>query len=351
MKSNLIIRSVVSFILIGNLIQAQDIHFSQYAETPTAINPALSGVTYNTRVIANYKSQWANVGVKYETMAISYEQTIKHRKLKNNYFAIAVNLFKDMAGDAKMGTINPNFGVSYIQRVSKKMKLSGGVQTGFFYRTLDANNLYWDNQFDGYRLDPTLPTGEPNVPKSGISLFDLGGGVNLNYVQSDKFLSAKDAAKFDVGFSAYHYSIGKNSFLNTDEKLMTRMCAYFNGDINIPNSINAIMPSFLYMRQGTSSEFVAGALFKFIIGDPSTYTPLKKPRAFSIGGYYRYRDAIIPSILFQYNTYAIGISYDINVSALTAASRRRGGLEVMLRYNLFPGYGVNLGRSDTKPSY
>ncbi len=164
-------------------------------------------------------------------------------------------------------------------------------------------------------------------------------------------MSAKNAAKFDVGVSAYHYKLGKTSFLNSNERLQTRMCAYFNGDFNIPNSVNAIMPSFLYMRQGGSSEFVAGALFKFILGDPSTYTQLKKPKALSIGGYYRFRDAIIPSVLLQYNKYAIGISYDINVSALTPASKRNGGLEVMLRYNVFPGYGVNLGRTDTKPSY
>jgi hypothetical protein len=164
-------------------------------------------------------------------------------------------------------------------------------------------------------------------------------------------MSAKNAAKFDVGISAYHYSLGRSSFIVSSEKLLTRACAYFNGDFSIPGSINAIMPSFLYMRQGTNSEFVAGALFKFIIGDPSTYTALKKPRALAIGGYYRYKDAIIPSFLLQYNKYAVGISYDINVSALTPASNRIGGLEVMLRYNVLPGYGVNLGRTDTKPSY
>lgn len=331
-------------------IKAQDIHFSQYAETPAIINPALAGVTYNTRATANYKTQWSKVATKYETMAVSFEQTIKHKKLKGNYFAVSAYIFKDMAGDAKLSTLNPNVGISYLQKVSKKMKLSGGLQTGFFYRTLDASNLRFDAQYDGYNYNPNLPTGEQPT-RSGISSFDLGGGVNLNYVQSDKFLSAKNAAKFDVGISAYHYRIGKTSFLNSNDRLQTRVCTYFNGDFNIPNSRNAIMPSFLYMRQGPSSEFIAGALFKFILGDPSTYTSLKKPMAVSIGGYYRYKDAIIPSLLFQHNKYAIGISYDINVSALTPASKRNGGLEVMLRYNVYPGYGINLGRKDTRPSY
>jgi type IX secretion system PorP/SprF family membrane protein len=350
MKTKHIISSLIALSLFSEIATAQDIHFSQYAETPSAINPALAGVTYNTRIIANYKTQWSSVANKYETMAISYEQTIKHKKLKGNYFAVAAYLFRDIAGDAKLSTLNPNLGISYLQKISKKMKLSGGLQTGFFYRTIDASNLRYDQQFDGYNYNSALPSGEQPL-KSGVTSFDLGGGVNLNYIQNDKFLSSKNTAKFDIGLSAYHYRIGTNSFLNSNDKLQTRVCAYVNGEFNIPNSLNAIMPSFLYMRQGPSSEFIAGAMFKFILGDPSTYTSLKKSRSLAIGGYYRYKDAIIPSILLQYNKYAIGISYDINVSALTPASTRNGGLEIMLRYNILPGYGVNLGRTDTRPSY
>ena len=111
------------------------------------------------------------------------------------------------------------------------------------------------------------------------------------------------------------------------------------------------MPSFLYMRQGPSSEFVIGALYKFILVDQSLFTGIRKPAAIAIGGQYRYKDAIIPCILMQYDKYAFGISYDINVSSLTPASKRNGGLEVMLRYNMSPGYGKNLGRGDTKASY
>lgn len=346
-----IIKPFLVFAFINQVAVAQDIHFSQYTETPSSINPALAGVTYNTRVIGNYRTQWSSVANKYETMGLSFDQTIKNKKLKSSYFAVAVNIFKDVAGDANLSTLNPNLGVAYIQRITKKMKFSGGLQSGFFYRTLDASNLRFDGHYNGYTYDPMRPSGEPVPTKPGITSFDLGGGVNLNYVQSDKFISAKNAAKFDLGVSAYHYRLGKNSFLNSNDRLQARMCAYFNGDFNIRSSINTIMPSILYMRQGPLNVIIAGAMVKFVLGDPSTYTALKKPRAFSIGGYYRYKDAIIPAILFQYNKYAFGVSYDINVSSLTPASGRKGGLEVMLRYNIFPGYGINLGRTDTKPSY
>jgi hypothetical protein len=98
-------------------------------------------------------------------------------------------------------------------------------------------------------------------------------------------------------------------------------------------------------------EILSGAMIKFFLGDQSTYTKNKKTQSIMFGTYYRFQDAIIPAVLFQQNQYAFGFSYDINVSKLTPASRKMGGLEVMLRYNIAPGYGINLGRRDTKPSY
>jgi type IX secretion system PorP/SprF family membrane protein len=353
MKKNYLIyftRAYVALLFLSSTAFAQDLHFSQFSETPAIINPALAGVRYNTSFTANYKDQWGSVGSKFQTFGLSFEQTIKFRKLRSSYFAISANIFRDAAGDAKLNTLNPNLGFSYIQRINRYMKFSGGVQSGFYYRTIDVDNLRWGKQYNGSSFDSNLPSGE-NTPRSAITAFDLGGGVNFSYAQSDKFISSRNAAKFNVGASAYHYSIGRNSFLNSTEKLQTKICAYFNGDFNIPGSKNAIMPSLLYMRQGPSTQFILGALIKFIIVDQSTYTGVKKPMALAIGGYYRYKDAIVPAFLLQVDKYAFGVSYDINVSSLTPASNRRGGLEIMLRYNVFPSYGRNLGRSDTRPSY
>ncbi len=350
MKTKYIIASVLGLACLSRVAVAQDVHFSQYAETPSIINPALAGVRYNTSLSANYKDQWGSVASKYQTFGLSFEQTIKFRKMKSNYFAFAINIFRDAAGDAKLNTLNPNLGFSYIQKVNRFMRISGGIQGGFLYRTIDVDNLRWDKQYNGYTYDSNLPNGE-NTPRSSITTYDIGGGVNLSYAQSDKFISSRNAAKFNIGASAYHFGLGRNSFFTSTEKLQTRICAYFNGDFNIPSTKNAIMPSFLYMRQGPSSEVILGALIKFILVDQSTYTGNKKPFALALGGYYRFKDAIIPSVLMQYDRYAFGVSYDINVSALTPASKRYGGLELMLRYNMFPGYGRNMGRSDTRPSY
>ena len=350
MQTKNIIKSVLVLSIISQIAKAQDIHFSQYTEVGSAINPALAGVQYDTKITANFKTQWGSVAKSYQTNGISYEQAIKHKKLNGSYFTLAINIFRDQAGDAKLALLNPNIGISYLQKINKTMKVSGGLQGGFNYKTINIDNLKWDKQYNGYAFDPSSPNGE-TTPRSSITSYDLGGGANFNYAKSEKFISAKDGNKFNIGLSAYHYSIPRNSFIISSEKLYTRACFYFNGDFNIPGSKHAVMPSFLYMKQGPSSEFVIGALYKFILVDQSLFTGIRKPAAIAIGGQYRYKDAIIPCVLMQYDKYAFGISYDINVSSLTPASKRYGGLEVMLRYNMSPGYGKNLGRGDTKASY
>jgi type IX secretion system PorP/SprF family membrane protein len=211
--------------LVSLLTEAQDLHFSQYIEVPTFLNPALAGVSYNTRAVVNYKTQWTSVGSKFLSYGFSFDQTIQYKQLKGSYFAISASIFKDALGDAKMHNLNPNLGFTYIQRVNKHTKISGGVQAGLNYRTIDINDLRFDSQFDGYKYDPNLSNGEPNLPRSSILAFDLGGGVNLNYVKADKYLSAKSNMKVNAGFSVFHFGGGRSSFISTSEKLLTKYCA------------------------------------------------------------------------------------------------------------------------------
>lgn len=336
-----------SSLCVFNFLHAQDIHFSQYTEAPVAINPALVTTSYDTRVIANYRTQWGSVAKAYQTYGISFEQAIKHLKLKKNYVGIALNVFNDRAGDAKLGSLMPSLAVCVVTKSSKYSKLSGGIQGGMVYRTINVSALRWDNQYDGYNYNADLPSGEA-TPRSSIVSFDVGGGINFHYAKSERYISAQDGAKCDIGFSAFHYNIPKNSFFTSSERLFTKYIFHANLDYGIKSAGIALTPSLLYMKQGPSTETTLGFLFKYIIEDQATYTNMKKASSVSFGVYYRLKDAIIPTILFQKAKYAIGVAYDLNLSQLTPASKLKGGLEVTLRYNSSPGYGKALGSNVNK---
>ncbi len=52
----------------------QDIHFSQFFETPLLRNPALAGIfTGDLRVQALYRTQWNSVTVPYQTGSLNAE--------------------------------------------------------------------------------------------------------------------------------------------------------------------------------------------------------------------------------------------------------------------------------------
>ena len=53
---------------------AQDIHLSQFSNTPLLRNPALAGIfTGDTRFQAVYRNQWQSIGYPYQTAALSGE--------------------------------------------------------------------------------------------------------------------------------------------------------------------------------------------------------------------------------------------------------------------------------------
>jgi len=53
------------------------------------------------------------------------------------------------------------------------------------------------------------------------------------------------------------------------------------------------------------------------------------------GAYLRWNDAIIPVAKIEMRPLSIALSYDVNVSKLSSASRGRGGFEVSLAWQKF----------------
>mgnify|MGYP002528469793 CR=1 FL=1 len=84
--------------------------------------------------------------------------------------------------------------------------------------------------------------------------------------------------------------------------------------------------------QGPSKEILLGTIIRYRIQESSHFTGYFAEQAIAIGGHYRWKDAFIPSVWYEVSNFAIGISYDMNVSSLRTASNLRGGMEISLRF-------------------
>jgi type IX secretion system PorP/SprF family membrane protein len=326
----------IFFILITGNIIAQDIHFSQFNNAPLTLNPALAGAfSSDHRIIANYKSQWRNIAHSYMTYGLSYDLGILKGKLNGGILGLGIQLFNDQAGVNKMGLTLANISLAYHLPVNHHNLLSTGIQGGFGQRRIDQSNMQWDNQYDPNSNDgfnASLPSGETMGFKSKF-YGDISAGMLWSYNSQANSLSSNDCKKVSAGIALFHINRPKQAFSDlADSKLFMRIALHINSFIGFQNSNFAVLPSGVWYNQGPSNYIMLGSLFRYRLVDPSKFTGFISETALALGCHYRWGDAVIITGQFEWKNFLLGISYDVNISELTSASKGAGGLEVALRY-------------------
>ena len=101
---NLLAPLIFFYLMGGNICYSQDIHFSQFYNTPLLLNPGLTGASNaDLRAIVNYKDQWRIIGSPYKTFAFSYDMALLKEKFKNSFLGAGICAFNDKAGDTELG--------------------------------------------------------------------------------------------------------------------------------------------------------------------------------------------------------------------------------------------------------
>ena len=353
MKISILIRNAFFSAVIFSVadLSAQDIHFSQFNQAPLTLNPALAGTTVWIRAVLQYRSQWKalhseNSPNTYSTMGAGFDIKSKKRwiKIKNatekyrlsgeNGFGWGVNVFNDRAGDGKMGTLQANVSLAYQIYMSEKNMLAFGFQGGIMQRSINYDKLYWGNQYDpasslGYNsaIDP-----RENRSNNSFVVPDIGAGLIYNYKKSERYIRGGDQMEVTLGGGIFHANQPKYSFLDLGEKLSMRMTFHGNAIIGISNTNVALAPGFMIAKQGPNQEIFLGTMVRYMLRENSKYTGFVKGANVSAGGYYRNKDAFIAIAMFEFSSYGVGLSYDLNVSGLKTVSSGRGGLEITLRF-------------------
>ncbi len=335
----------IFFLLTVSSSFSQDLHFSEYNQTPSMVNPALTGANNSLRASVIYKDQWRGVTVPYKTYGASFEMKFnpsnwdKADMNKTEAYKRAasrltggISFYSDKAGDGNMGTSQVNFSLASFIPVSDNSKLSVGLQASVVQRTLDFSKLVFPDQYNGTTYDPNIATGE-NAASQNYIYPDFAGGVNWSYGHSEKALASNNGFKANVGASIYHINQPKQKFLiGSSEKLSAKYVLHGDFLIGITNTNIALAPSYLMAFQNGSKEIIGGMMVKYYFKEDSKYTGFIKRSAFGLGAAYRNSDALIISALVESGQYAVGFAYDINTSKLTVASTGRGGPEIFIRF-------------------
>lgn len=310
---------------------AQDMHFSQYGASPLSLNPALAG-TFNgdIRGIMTYKDQWSKLDNAFKTYTLNCDAALY--KQKSGFLGGGISFFYDLSGSSSLATTMANVSISYHLKMNRQNLFTVGIQSGLLQQKINDANFQWDSQYDGSNFNSSLASGE-NITQNSYMVPDISLGAVWNY-NSKKVvnLASNDAFKSEFGLAVFHVNKPEYSFFNTSkDNINVRFVSHGKASIGI-NTMIAIVPSFIFMKQGKSTEIIPGSAIRMMTKETSSANGFFHEGALSLGGYYRLKDAFILSILFESKNFAIGFSYDINTSDLKLATNKDGSIEVTLRY-------------------
>ncbi|MEM9849439.1 MAG: PorP/SprF family type IX secretion system membrane protein [Bacteroidota bacterium] len=319
-------------LLLSSVAYTQDIHFSQYYHSPLNLNPALVGVhSGEIRFTGNYRNQWENVGVDYTTFSGVIERKFYLEKLQNSYFSAGLLINYDQAGTSQLSRTNLGVSASYSLQLSPVFFMTAGAHVGINQRAFRTSELTFDSQFNGTQFDPNR--SREAFDNTSIANLDLASGINFRLQPQDAHPLTK-RSKLDAGLGVFHLTTPKEGFnLREDIRLARRYSAYVQGTIMLNPTFDVVLRGTAQF-QGTYRENVVGGGAKIFIN--------RKPArelAVLLGGAYRFDsfgDAMIPHVEFHIQQWMLGISYDVNISEFQAASERRGGPEVAVRYLFTP---------------
>lgn len=313
-------------------VSAQDIHFSQFYMSPLNLNPALTGVNNcKTRLVANYRNQWAGVlgSNAYNTYSVSYDQKVAVGR--SDYFGIGGTLWGDAAGESRYGSTQGRLSFSYSKKVGGYRKsakyLVVGADAGITQRKVRSGDLRWGTQHDGFGgFDPTAPSNEI-ISDYDFLFADVSAGILFFNVTDDK-------NNWYAGAAISHLNQPNISFFEDEVTLYTKNTFHAGGQFEIARDIS-ILPAIVLFFQGKQREYNLGTSLRFDTGTRN------EPQSWQLGAWFRsgtqaeggfHADAIILSTRFNYDKFGVGFSYDATVSGLRDGGNSVGSFEFSLNY-------------------
>ena len=313
-------------------LQAQDLHFSQFFNSPLTTNPANTGFIPDGdyRLGVNFRDQWSSImSIPYKTMSAFGDVQVMKNSNETGWMGIGAVVLRDVAGSGNLTSTKLYGSVAYHQMIGYGSLVSMGFNVGYANKQINAANLKFPDQFDGKFFDNKLPTSVV-LQRNNIGYLDMQVGMNYAYFPNERVY-------LNTGFSVHHVNQPKESFFESNDvtnKVPRRYIGFLNGSFMI-NDEWIVNPNAYFTTQAGSSELVGGLNAHYNLSGDGEYV--------LIGGlYYRHKEAVIPLVGLGYKDYTFSFTYDATISELKNYNNTRGAFEFsLIKKGVFDRYNGN----------
>ena len=308
-------------LLLSIKASAQDLHFSQFFNSPLSSNPANTGFLPNTdyRIGAHYREQWSSIPVPYKTMSAYGDFQVLQNLIPSGWFGIGGMILQDIAGSGSLSSTKAYTSIAYHQMLGSASLLSAGFNLGLASKRINTANLRFGDMWDGKFFNG--PTTEILVNNS-VNYLDVQAGLNYALFPSENLY-------MHVGVSMHHLNKPKESFFalsSSNDNIVQPRYIVFADAVYKPNEQVIISPGIYYTQQAKASEFVGGLHLNYNVSGNGEQQLI-------LGAYMRPGDAIIPMLGYQWGNFKFNFTYDVTTSSLKNFNNGMGANEMYLQYN------------------
>jgi type IX secretion system PorP/SprF family membrane protein len=327
--------SALLVVLMTPVARAQDIHFSQFTNSPLNLSPGLTGVFGgDARFVANYRSQWRSVPVPYTTYSFSAEGKLYWtRGQYDRYLTGGLLINNDEQGSIHLNSTLVGIPVSLTLPIGRSNYFTLAAMPAFGQRRFDADKMTTDAQWQSRVYDPQADRRESELfANQSLKYFDFSAGANL------RIQAFGQRNRLDLGGGWHHinrpnHDFWSSPFTNPDNvRLYSKMSLYSSGLLQIQSNVD-LAGHYMFQKQGSYREMVYGFGLRLHLNQ-NPYREL----ALQVGVDRRhyFDDAIVPHVEVFFRTWMLGFTYDMNrwfnAPEVVLVTNRRAGPEVSLMY-------------------
>jgi hypothetical protein len=297
-------------------VKGQEIILSQPFAAAQFLSPASVGNgVFDQRIQSNFRSQ-SIAGLNFsKTIVVGWDRKFNRRaQEQSNYLGIGGQIISEQLMNGLLNTnhITVNTAYHLFLDGDEYSNLAIGMGVTYSQNTLDRSNIRSGDRYDpsgNLSSNPSLEVFLSNPAKLSVNTgFLFTRHSNDTYLQ----LSANGFffAKPDVTNSPYNQAPGMRAtlFFNIEK--------YFNEN-------NTYLIHGAFGSRNNNNTYVAGGSVSLPI-----LWKFDHDRRLYLGCFYRFKDAIIPSVNIMMDTYIFGLSYDIFTNDLAAAGIRSNSFEL-----------------------